>query len=94
VDYTAYSEDGILSAETQAPPFIAKNDGINRRLEARNANHLEETAHPNVRERLSEIFGNSDVDIPLNDGGDGGGPGDGDDGDECFADRFGNCIEF
>lgn len=59
---TWYSEDGILSANTQAPTFFGTlND---QRLRAQGANHLEQTVHPNVRERLEEAFGNSDVNVP------------------------------
>ncbi len=57
------AEDGILGRETQAPAFIDKPDNIERRLSALNVNHLEETAHPNVKERLVEVLGNPDVDI-------------------------------
>jgi len=70
-----YAEDGLLSSETQAPKFFSKDDGINRRLQALGANHLEETAHPKVKQRLEEIFQNGDVNIPKNQTGDGGGSG-------------------
>lgn len=57
------SEDGILNRETQAPAFFDTPDNIDRRLPALGANHLEETAHPNVRRRIAQAFGNSDIDI-------------------------------
>ncbi|MEX0609285.1 MAG: hypothetical protein WEA79_13205 [Balneolaceae bacterium] len=47
---------------TQAPSFFGTfNDRI---LRADGANHVEETVHPSVKERLTEIFQNQDVDIP------------------------------
>ncbi|HLR76947.1 MAG TPA: hypothetical protein VK106_04755 [Balneolaceae bacterium] len=64
VGNTWYAEDGILPAFTKAPAFFDTPDNINRRLPARKVNHIEETAHPNVKERLSQIFQNYDVDIP------------------------------
>tara|TARA_R110002124_G_C8936826_1_gene512398 strand:- start:728 stop:2266 length:1539 start_codon:yes stop_codon:yes gene_type:complete len=59
------TNDGLLTAATQAPSFFNRSgDSVIRRLEARGANHLEETAHPAVKEKLEEIFQNSDVNIP------------------------------
>lgn len=59
------TNDGLLTAVTQAPSFFERfGDNTVRRLEARGANHLEETAHPAVKQRLFEIFRNDDVSIP------------------------------
>ena len=59
------TNDGLLTAATQAPSFFNRSgDSVIRRLEARGANHLEETAHPAVKQRLFEIFRNDDVSIP------------------------------
>lgn len=58
------ANDGLLSAATQAPSFFSKSDNIERRVRADGANHLEETTHPNVRERLSEVFRNKEVNVP------------------------------
>jgi hypothetical protein len=58
------ANDGLLNARTQAPSFFNASDNIERRLRADGANHLEETTHPSVKERLSEVFQNSDVNIP------------------------------
>ena len=67
---TWYAEDGFFSAPTQAPSFFGTlND---QRLRAEGANHLEETAHPNVKKRLNEVFKKSDVNIPEVGEGDGG----------------------
>lgn len=60
---TPYREDGILSQDTQAPAFFNTADLVNRRLIAKKVNHIEETAHPNVKEKLSQIFQNPDVNI-------------------------------
>lgn len=56
------TNDGLLTAVTQAPSFFGSFNS--RVLEARGANHLEETAHPSVNRRLSQIFRNNDVNIP------------------------------
>lgn len=65
--------DGLLTYLTQAPSFIGPyND---RNLHADGANHLEETVHPNVKQRLAEIFNRENI-PPLNDGGGGDDGGD------------------
>lgn len=64
------ASDAILPASTQAPFFFRKFDNVDRRLVARGANHLEETVHPSVKERLQEIFLSPDVDIEEKDEGD------------------------
>ena len=56
-------EDGILPKDTQAPAFFDTPDGIDRRLSALGANHIEETAHPKVRDRIEEAFMNDDIDM-------------------------------
>lgn len=58
------SEDGILPKDTQAPAFFDTPDGIDRRLSALGANHIEETTHPKVKRRIEQAFGNSDIDMP------------------------------
>ncbi|NGP89016.1 esterase/lipase family protein [Fodinibius halophilus] len=58
------ANDGLLPAKTQAPSFFDTPDEIDRRLPAIGANHVEETAHPSVRQRLEQVFQNSDVNIP------------------------------
>lgn len=63
---TAPREDGILPVSTQAPDFFNTQDNINRRLVARTVNHIEETAHFNVRENISQIFQNYDVNVDDN----------------------------
>lgn len=56
------ADDALLAKDTQAPTFFnTVGDGIDRRLDADGANHLEETVHPSVRERLEEVFNNPDV---------------------------------
>ena len=68
------ANDGLLPAITQAPPFFGSiNDN---RLRAIGANHLEQTAHPSVFNRIAEVFRKSEVDIPESTGG-GGGPNPG-----------------
>lgn len=78
IDGKVYKDanDGLLPASTQAPSFFKKFDGVNRRLRADGTNHLEETVHPSVKDRLEGTFSNTDIDIPeTNDGGDGDGGG-------------------
>lgn len=58
------ANDGLLTAISQSPSFFNKSDNIERRLPAIGANHLEETAHPAVRQRLKQVFENADVNIP------------------------------
>lgn len=74
-DTCKQANDGLLKYETQAPSFFGQ-EGIDI-LQANGANHMEETAHPNVKERLQQIFDNSNVNIPEagNGGGDDGGGG-------------------
>ncbi len=56
------ANDGLLPAKTQAPSFFGTpGDQI---IRADGANHLEETTHPSVKNRLSEVFRNADVQIP------------------------------
>lgn len=86
------ANDGLLPAFTQAPSFFDKFDGVARRLVAEQANHIEETAHPSVRERLEEVFLNADVNIPeISSGGDGG-DGDPDPFPEPCTDEEGNIV--
>lgn len=56
------SNDGLLTAITQAPLFFGTPG--TQILEAEGANHMEETAHPSVKRRLEQIFANADVNIP------------------------------
>lgn len=67
------ADDGLLNKSTQAPTFFNTfGDGIDRGLDADGANHLEETVHPSVKERLSEIFQIEGI-PPVDDSGGGGG---------------------
>ncbi len=63
IDGDIYREksDGLLPATTQAPSFFGSFGSSV--LEARGANHISETAHPSVKERLVEIFQRPDVNI-------------------------------
>lgn len=77
IDGNIYREasDGLLPFFTQAPSFFEK-DGTLRRLRADGSNHLEETVHPSVKQRFSEVFQRQDVNIPTKTSSGGGDSGD------------------
>ena len=71
---SAEADDALLNQSTQAPAFFDTfGDNIDRMLPAIGANHVEETAHPSVRQRLIEIFNNENI-TPVDDGSGGGDP--------------------
>lgn len=65
--------DAFIPKRSQAPGFFEiSGDGIFRILKANGANHVEETHHPSVKNRLEQIFVFSDVNIPKITGNGGG----------------------
>lgn len=56
------ANDGLLPATTQAPSFFGSPG--NQIIRADGANHVEETTHPSVKDRLEEVFRNPEVGIP------------------------------